>query len=422
MTFSDRSPLLLGGIVAVLIVIGTALGLSLEAGGLRSGYEVTAEFDTAVGLSRGDPVLIAGLPAGTISSVDISDDGYAEVGLRIEDHPLPADSRARVVLRSLVGLRSVQLTATGSWSDQLADGDRIPIERTSVPVDIPEVADASEALLNEADTEAFDLLLGSVTDITRGQRDQVAELVDGGTELADIITDREAEIRDLLDRLREVAAAVGDRDEELLTVVDDLGDSLGQLADQRDDVRELLRQTNATSGRAADLVEDERDAIDAILDEFHDFAGIADRHQLDIAETIAYLGPGIEGFASIAFSGEEEVPWANIFTTSAGPAGIDIVGGCGGLLDQALDEVLGPDPRSCAELENRTPGEREEQETPASPLLDGARESALTTGELSAGPARQGDAELEPRDGSGSGGAGGDLDAVARRVLPGGRR
>jgi hypothetical protein len=70
------------------------------------------------------------------------------------------------------------------------------------------------------------------------------------------------------------------------------------------------------------------------------------------------------------------VPWGDVFVTSAGAAGVDVLLGCGGLLDQQLDIILGPDPRSCDEQENRTfpddiePGEPPQGPTPPEvPLL-----------------------------------------------------
>jgi hypothetical protein len=127
------------------------------------------------------------------------------------------------------------------------------------------------------------------------------------------------------------------------------------------------------------------------------------RHQMHVAEALAYAGDSIVGFSSIGYSQQAKVPWGHVFANSAGPIGIDIISGCGGLIDQQLDEVFGPDPRSCEEQENATfpedpneqKGERDEEDGQSSSGAGAQRESS------GASPAPQASS----------------LDAIARRGL-----
>lgn len=352
MQFSERSPLVLGLIAVGFLALATVVALGLQRSDFGPGYELTAQFADASGLRPGDAVLVGGVRVGQVLKLDIVDDHVA-AQLQIEDAELSADTRAEIILRTLVGRRAVRLDSGGDFSRVLADGDVIPTERTTELIDVPEFGDVSEELLSEVDSEALDTFLGSLTDVTRDQREEVATLIEGGTRLTRVINTQEEELRRLLRALRAVSETLADTDQDLVAVIDDFGVVLDRLLDRREDVRRLLRETNTTSATAADLVADTRSELDAVLTELHADVEILSRYQVTIAETLAYAPESIGGFADITFSGDQPVPYGKVFVTSLGPAGVDVLVGCGGLVDQQLDQLLGPDPRPCEEQNNR---------------------------------------------------------------------
>jgi len=61
------------------------------------------------------------------------------------------------------------------------------------------------------------------------------------------------------------------------------------------------------------------------------------------------LSSALRGFSSIGYSGPNNTPnnWGNIYANVVGIAnGYSVLGNCAAL-DQALDQVLGPDPTPC---------------------------------------------------------------------------
>jgi phospholipid/cholesterol/gamma-HCH transport system substrate-binding protein len=373
MSVMERSPAGIGAIVLAIIVVTTVGALFADRGMLVDSFAVEVELSSAGGIRPGDTVMVAGMRAGDVRDLRL-DGGMVVAGVRIEGHRLPADSGARVRSRTVLGNEVLEILP-GTAETVVAEGDRIPLERTNVALDVVAVADRAEDLLSAVDTGGLDRVLAALTDVTIDQRGQVAALTDGATRLSNVVTRKDEEIRTVLDALRRVAAAANDRDTELLAAFDGFDTTLASLATRRDDIRLLVRETAGTAASAAALVEDERAHIDAIMTELHATTAVLGRHQLDLAEALAYSGDSISGFASVGFNGPQPVPWANILVTSYGPIGIDYIGGCGGVLDQALDEILGPDPRSCAELDNQVPLPEEEERDAA---LPGEGEPVLT--------------------------------------------
>lgn len=372
--FIERNQVIIGVITAVLIVAALFASLGITREDLTGGYVITAEFVDANGLRAGDAAIIAGIPAGKVIAIDIEGDRVVAQIQMDGGVELPTTTRAEITLRTLVGKRAVALDTGNDFTQLLGEGDVIPLERTSVTIDVPQLAESANDVLGGIDSDAFNLLLTEVAEVTRGQREEVAGLIDSGTDLTDLVVDQETQIRQLLRNLTRVSQTLESRDEELIGIIDDLDVALGALATRRADLQALLRETQEAGTVTADFVRDVRADLDAVLDELHLDLEIISRHQVDLAEGLAYTGDSLVGFSSIGFANGQPVPWGHVFVTAAGPVGVDLIAGCGGILDQQLDALLGPDPRPCDEQTGGTfPDDVEPGEGPLSPdgLLGG---------------------------------------------------
>lgn len=369
MQFIERNPVVLGLITLGLLVAVSFAALTLQRSDFAGAFSVVAEFADANGLRVDDPVTVAGANIGRVSSLEIVDD-HVEATLQIEGVDLPVQTEALITPRTLVGKRAVELDTGDDFAELLADGDRIPLEQTTVYTDVPQFGNASDELLSQVDAEALNRFLQALTELTEGQRDEVALLIEGGTRLTSVVNEQERPIRELLRQLRDLSVTLNSRDDELVSIIDDFEVVLGRLADRRADIRRLFEETREAAAIGADLVRTIRPDLDEVLEEVHRDIAILDRHQMDLAEALAYLPDSIGGFASIAFSGEVEVPYGHVLVQSLGPAGVDAIAGCGGLIDQQLDQLLGPDPRSCEEQEGDTfPDDTPEPDTNPVPDL-----------------------------------------------------
>src|SRR3954466_11233427 len=125
--------------LAALIVVH----LLLFGGG--GTYTVTASFENAAQLVKGNQVDVAGVPVGSISDISLSDDGQALVKLEISDSayaPLPEGTHATVRSQSLSGIanRYVDLALPTANTDQKIDsGGQITQADTTSEVDLDQL-------------------------------------------------------------------------------------------------------------------------------------------------------------------------------------------------------------------------------------------------------------------------------------------
>lgn len=340
----ERSQVIVGIVAALVLGAGTLFSVFLSAGFFTSGYPVRVEFANAAGLATGDDVLIAGVRAGKVTGVRVEDGRIvADLAVRPE---LPIDSRARIINKNMLGARAVELVAGEHWGQLLQDVEgtaTIPLDRTDIPVTLPELGDETVALLRDADAEALTQLVSSLADVTEGQRDEVGQLLEGLREFSAVIAEDKSDLQAFIRHSGTVVDALADRDDEMVRIIDAFGSTLDRVAARRDELRSLLQEVRGSSQLTADLLEDNNAALDRVLSEVDAILDLLDQHQVDMAHTVAYGGVAFDGFASVGYSGEKDNPyWGNILTSGIGEFGIDAFAGCGGLLDDMLDQIFGP--------------------------------------------------------------------------------
>jgi len=134
------SPAVLGtaGIITLVVLMGLAIGLPQWRYHART-EPYTAELGNAAGLTRSDPVLIAGVPAGRISAVRLAGD-RVKVEFRLDrKQPLGDQTRATVRLRTVLGKRYFEVIPAGRDTGSRS----IPLARTDPSYTLDQVSAAA---------------------------------------------------------------------------------------------------------------------------------------------------------------------------------------------------------------------------------------------------------------------------------------
>ena len=346
--FTERSPLVIGSIVIVAIVLGTGASLFMTAGAFADTYTVTARFADSAGLKPGDGVRVAGVRVGQVSSVEAAGTEVAAELVIDQGIELSGDTKAAIVVETLLGQKHVELDTGEDWSSPLENG--AVIEDGETPTEVLDLQNIGTPLLEETDARAMNDALVHLAAITDGKREQVATIIGGLNGLTSEINQRKVETARLLESANTLTSTLADRDAELAAAVENLNVVVAGLAERRAELVRLLQETRFAAAATANLVGDNRTRLDAILNELEADLQIVGRHQVDLAQTVAYLSAAIEGFSSIGYSaGDFPNEWGNIFTQLLNDPQVDQVMGACGPVDQALDLALGPDPLACSE-------------------------------------------------------------------------
>jgi len=149
-------------VIAVGAILLVALVVVLTRG---SGYTVTADFESASQLVKGNAVKVSGLTVGSVGEIELTGDGKARIEISISEdgyHPLRRGTRAIIRQASLSGVanRYLDLQLGPADGAPIDDGDALRTDSTDAAVDL-------DQLFNTFDPEA-----------RRGVRNSVAFLRD----------------------------------------------------------------------------------------------------------------------------------------------------------------------------------------------------------------------------------------------------
>jgi phospholipid/cholesterol/gamma-HCH transport system substrate-binding protein len=210
-------------------------------------YEVRIGFSEATTLAEQADVRISGVPVGRVQSKKLSGN-YTEAVLRIDPEyaPLPADTRAILRQKTLLGETYVELTPGNRDGPTLPDGDRLPQGQVAQTVQLDEIfrafdpktrvafrtwlqdqgaafgnrgRDLSNALGN---LTPFEQDTTTILQILNEQHDDVRKLVANTGTVFNALTARGDQLRSLIDNSNRVFQTTADRNarlQEIFTIL-----------------------------------------------------------------------------------------------------------------------------------------------------------------------------------------------------------
>src|SRR4051794_32527612 len=254
-------------------------------------YTVTASFENAAQLVKGNRVDIAGAPVGSISDISLSDDGQALVKMEISDSayaPLPEGTHATVRSQSLSGIanRYVDLALpTSPDGKEISDGGQITQADTTSEVDL-------DQLFNTLDKPTVSHLQEVIRGFARSyegvgakanrgfyylnpflstSRRVFGELNSDQTNLEGLVVDAAGLTSTLDARSPQISSLVANLDGMLGTI----GDQQASLASAVSQLPDFMRQFNTTAVNLRAALDDVQPLVNAtrpVARKLHPFA------------------------------------------------------------------------------------------------------------------------------------------------------
>lgn len=238
------------GLLAIFAVAATVYGVFRtddKPANVGTGYTLLATFASAEGVYADTPIRIAGVPVGSVSTVELVG-GTAEVRLEmLENVRLPTDSFAELKGEGVLGDKFIRVTP-GTAPTFLKDGDRIQTRAAGADLD----AVTNQVAAIAEDVKAITGALRTVAE-DDGTRDQLAATIENiqllSEELRGIAGENRQDLQIIADNLRKVS-------ETLVTVMETTGRSV-------DAEMGAIQTATATLDRAAQNLESITAKVDA---------------------------------------------------------------------------------------------------------------------------------------------------------------
>lgn len=250
-------------------------------------YAVEARFDEGAGLYDGAQVNFRGSPVGKVTAMRIEDHGItAELTLE-DDVDVPDDVRAEVRSMSAVGEQYVELAPTADSSDdRLGEGDVIPVERTSVPVEIGPVLDHVDRLVRSLPQDDLDTVLEE-TALALDQRDgDLQAILDGSAVILGEAEQAFAPTRRLIRDVDPLLSTVNRRATNLDSLTRNLAQVTGELRAGDADLRALLADGPAFAAETTALLSDLEPVVPALLEPLNTVASVLSTYEAHIGQLL----------------------------------------------------------------------------------------------------------------------------------------
>lgn len=148
-------------------------------------YRVTLELPETGGLYERSNVTYRGSQVGRVEKVGLTERGTVEALLSLESGvPIPADLDAAVHSQTAVGELFVELLPRSAGGPELRDGDVIPLDRTTVPMDVNTLLDATNRGLQAIPGDNLRTAVDEAYLAVGGLGPDLNRLVKGSTQLA----------------------------------------------------------------------------------------------------------------------------------------------------------------------------------------------------------------------------------------------
>ncbi|HEX8085913.1 MAG TPA: MlaD family protein [Solirubrobacteraceae bacterium] len=260
----------IAAVAALLLAVAVAAWLLMFE---DEGYKVHVRFQAATNVVKGNLVQVAGRRVGTIEDIELTEDGQADLTLKIEDEdivPLRTGTRATLRIASLSGSanRYVDLSIPPAGGQEIDEGGVIDASSTTSAVEV-------DQLFQMFDERTRKGLRSFIRGQARQWGDDQGRLAnDGWNSVNPALVSASRLFRELdFDRriLEEfvvnsskLVTDVADRRDDLSALVDQLADMLGAIAREEGNLRSAIDQLPPFMRRANTTFVELRGTLDEL--------------------------------------------------------------------------------------------------------------------------------------------------------------
>jgi phospholipid/cholesterol/gamma-HCH transport system substrate-binding protein len=285
----DRNPLVVGliGLTLTALLAFTAYHAeSLPV--IGGGTTYTAEFSEAAGLREGDEVRVAGVKVGSVTGISLDGD-RVKVSFRVKDAWVGDASTVAIAIKTLLGSKYLALDPLGTKPQQ--PGDRIPLARTTAPLDVTKAFEGLGTTLGEMDTEKIAESFEVISETFKDTPPEVTAALEGLSALSRTVSTRDTEIAELLAATEQISGVLAGQNDNIETLIKDGNLLLAEIGKRRNAINALLTGSQELGRELAGVVADNTEQIGPTLDALDRVTTVLQDNQDQLDATLALAGP-----------------------------------------------------------------------------------------------------------------------------------
>lgn len=276
----------LGFIAAAVVAV--VIGAMLLVHALGFGYRhYTAEFLQAASLRTGNPIVVAGIPVGNVTSMKLVGD-HVEAGLTIRDNiVLGKDSKASIKVTTILGSRYLALEPNGPAS---LPNNTFDLSHTEVPYDLQAALRDATTTFEQVDSDRFAQSLAVLGKQLQGLPSVVPQAINNIDTLSSIIAVRRDQLGTLLKSTEQVTNTLRRQQAGIGNLINQGKDLLGQFVARRAVFHAMMQSLTTLVDTMSQIVVNDRSGLDSLVNDMRDFTGLMAQHD-DLLRNMLQVSP-----------------------------------------------------------------------------------------------------------------------------------
>jgi len=291
----------IAGVSAVVLVIAALLALNFSKLPLISSQRTyQADLASAVGLSNGNVVTIAGVRVGAVTGLSLHGNA-ARVTFTVSGGPrLGRDTRLDIKVLNPVGVEYLELTPAGPGN---LSGP-IPVSRTTIPGTL--VGDLNQLTTNVQQTN-LDQLVKSLEVLTQtfaaNSPAETKAAIDGVSRLSAVFAARQSEVADLVDQADQLTTELNSHNAQLVNLLGQADLVLQVLNQRKAAIDTLLTTATGLTSQLNHLIVGDRSVLDPMLSNLQAVSAFLAKDSSNLGEAIPLLAAFTRYSANVTGSG-----------------------------------------------------------------------------------------------------------------------
>jgi len=286
-----------GAIAVVAVLIGAMLLVKVADVGYR---HYTARFLQAAALQTGNPITIAGIPVGEVTSMKLAGD-HVEAGLKVSKNViLGEDSRAVIKVTTILGSRYLALEPEGPGS--LPD-NTFQVSQTEVPYDLQEALADVTTTYEQVDSDKFAETLGILGKELKGLPAVLPQALENTRTLSTIIADRRDQLGTLLQTTELVSNTLRRQQSNIGSLINQGNDLIGEFVSRRESFQTMMEALTNLVQTLSGIVIDDRPELEKLLVNIRELSDMLGKHDDLLRSTLQAGPPALRGLANATGTG-----------------------------------------------------------------------------------------------------------------------
>jgi phospholipid/cholesterol/gamma-HCH transport system substrate-binding protein len=288
------------GLVALAVLVGLMATLVIITK-VGPGYKkVSADFIQAAALLPKNPVVVAGIPVGTVTGMRLNGDRVT-VDMKVQNNlQLGKDTRATIMVTTILGSRYLSLAPGGGGP---LENNTIDINHTSVPYDLQQALQDVAINYGEVDTDQLATALQALGKQVEALPPLIPKSMDNLKRLSTVMAQRRDQVGSMLKTMDIVTGTLRRQQSSLGAMVNQGNQLVGEFVTRQFAFRAMLQSLTDLVNLLDDTIVEDRAQLDSLLANMNTLSGLAAKHE-DLLRNILQVAPvTLRGLANATGTG-----------------------------------------------------------------------------------------------------------------------